>query len=236
MSAGRVPRGPALPPARHSHPRAAAARAARRHSAARRRTCCKRSGRGMAISDDAMQVLQRYRWPGNVRELQNVIEQAMWFADREIDRRRPSAAHRARPPAKRCCRRASAAGRSPTTCTTRWSRAAIRSGSTSTRSSCSATSRATTCASSSSAVCGRRTATTARCCGCSAFRTSDYKRFHNFLMAHGCKVDYRSFRQGTPEPARLPRVLLPPLRTTPVAETGSTAPTEHVERAAASVN
>jgi hypothetical protein len=42
---------------------------------------------------------------------------------------------------------------------------------------------------------------------------SDYKRFHNFLMTHGCKVDYRPFRQGTPEPARVPRVLLPPLRT-----------------------
>ena len=22
----------------------------------------------------------------------------------------------------------------------------------------------------------------------------DYKRFHNFLMTHGCKVDYREFR------------------------------------------
>ena len=43
----------------------------------------------------------------------------------------------------------------------------------------------------------------------------DYKRFHNFLMAHGCKVDYRSFRQGTPEPARRPQLLLPPLRSTP---------------------
>ena len=42
--------------------------------------------------------------------------------------------------------------------------------------------------------------------------THDYKRFHNFLMAHGCKVDYRSFRQGTPEPARRHKVLLPPLR------------------------
>ena len=31
----------------------------------------------------------------------------------------------------------------------------------------------------------------------------DYKRFHNFLMTHGCKVDYRAFRQGTPEPARV---------------------------------
>ena len=37
-------------------------------------------------------------------------------------------------------------------------------------------------------------------------------------MAHGCKVDYRSFRQGTPEPARAPRVLLPPLRPLTVAE------------------
>ena len=40
----------------------------------------------------------------------------------------------------------------------------------------------------------------------------DYKRFHNFLMTHGCKVDYRAFRQGSPEPARAPRLLLPPLR------------------------
>jgi transcriptional regulator with PAS, ATPase and Fis domain len=27
---------------------------------------------------------------------------------------------------------------------------------------------------------------------------SDYQRFHNFLAAHGCKVDFRNFRQGTP--------------------------------------
>ena len=46
---------------------------------------------------------------------------------------------------------------------------------------------------------------------------TDYKRFHNFLMAHDCKVDYRSFRQGTPEPARPARVLLPPLPATPPA-------------------
>ena len=31
-------------------------------------------------------------------------------------------------------------------------------------------------------------------------------------MAHDCKVDYRSFRQGTPEPARRHQVVLPPLR------------------------
>jgi hypothetical protein len=53
--------------------------------------------------------------------------------------------------------------------------------------------------------------------------TQDYKRFHNFLMAHGCKVDYRSFRQGTPEPARRHKVLLPPLRPAAVKDGETTA-------------
>ena len=44
----------------------------------------KRTERTMEVSEDAMILLQRYRWPGNIRELQNVVEQAMWFADREI--------------------------------------------------------------------------------------------------------------------------------------------------------
>jgi hypothetical protein len=30
-------------------------------------------------------------------------------------------------------------------------------------------------------------------------------------MTHGCKVDYRAFREGNPEMPRQPRVLLPPL-------------------------
>lgn len=39
----------------------------------------------LAISDEAMQVLERYRWPGNVRELQNVVEQLVWMeSDRPI--------------------------------------------------------------------------------------------------------------------------------------------------------
>ena len=41
----------------------------------------KRSGRAVRLSEEATQVLQRYRWPGNVRELQNVVEQAIWFAE-----------------------------------------------------------------------------------------------------------------------------------------------------------
>jgi len=42
-----------------------------------------RCGAALAISDDAMQVLERYRWPGNVRELQNVIEQLIWLRGEE---------------------------------------------------------------------------------------------------------------------------------------------------------
>ena len=40
---------------------------------------------------------------------------------------------------------------------------------------------------------------------------ADYQRFHNFLAAHDCKVDYREFRTGGPAPAPTRRVVLPPL-------------------------
>jgi hypothetical protein len=41
---------------------------------------------------------------------------------------------------------------------------------------------------------------------------ADYQRFHNFLAAHDCKVDYREFRTGGPGPEptrRIPVPLLP---------------------------
>ena len=76
----RVPRGPALSPARHPHPRAAAPRAPRRHPAAGRALAQARERAVAQLSEDAMALLQRYRWPGNIRELQNVVEQAMWHA------------------------------------------------------------------------------------------------------------------------------------------------------------
>ena len=118
-----VPRGPALPAARHPHPRAAAARAARRRPAADRAFLRRAVARPVAFSDEAhRRCSQRYRWPGNVRELQNVVEQAIWLSGATDDRRRAPAAVVAGARAERCCRRASAAGRSPTTCTTRSSR------------------------------------------------------------------------------------------------------------------
>jgi transcriptional regulator with PAS, ATPase and Fis domain len=37
------------------------------------------TGVGIEVSEEAMEVLERYHWPGNVRELQNVIEQLAWL-------------------------------------------------------------------------------------------------------------------------------------------------------------
>jgi transcriptional regulator with PAS, ATPase and Fis domain len=195
----------------------------------------KRSGRGMEVSDAAMQVLHRYRWPGNVRKLQNVIEQAMWSADREIidvghlpvtvraagETLLPSRERR-RQVADDLYDALVSGGYSfwehihPIFLERDITRHDIRE----------------------LVVRGLRTThgnyrSLLRLFG---VPHSDYKRFHNFLMAHGCKVDYRAFRQGTPEPARLPRVLLPPLRTTPGAETGATSPAEPAEPSASLSN
>ena len=169
----------------------------------------------------ALQVLQRYRWPGNVRELQNVVEQAMWFAERDmIDvghlPRGVRTAGEALLPTRERRRQVAddlydalvSGGYSfwehihPIFLSRDITRHDVRE----------------------LVVRGLRTThgnyrALLRLFG---IPHHDYKRFHNFLMTHGCKVDYRPFRQGTPEPARVPRVLLPPLRPgpmTPPAET-----------------
>jgi hypothetical protein len=36
-----------------------------------------------------------------------------------------------------------------------------------------------------------------------------YHRFHNFLAAHDCKVDFRAFRSGTPAAQRQPALPTP---------------------------
>ncbi len=173
----------------------------------------KRAERTMQVSEDAMQLLQRYRWPGNIRELQNVIEQAMWFAEREMidvghlpptlksgDTLLPQRERR-RQTADDLYDALVTGGYSfwehihPIFLSRDITRHDIRE----------------------LVVRGLRTTHgnyrgLLRLFG---IPTQDYKRFHNFLMAHGCKVDYRSFRQGTPEPARRHKVVLPPLR--PVA-------------------
>ena len=43
----------------------------------------------------------------------------------------------------------------------------------------------------------------------------DYKRFLNFLTAHGCRVDFREFRNGDPAAQPRSRLALPPLAAEP---------------------
>jgi DNA-binding NtrC family response regulator len=38
-----------------------------------------KTGVALTLSEEAIQMLERYNWPGNVRELQNVIEQLAWL-------------------------------------------------------------------------------------------------------------------------------------------------------------
>jgi len=189
----------------------------------------KRAEHSVEVSEDAMQLLQRYRWPGNIRELQNVIEQAMWFADREmidVGHLPPTLRSNETLLPQRERRRQVADDLYDALVTGGYSfwehihpiflsrditRHDIRE----------------------LVVRGLRTThgnyrALLRLFG---IPTHDYKRFHNFLMAHGCKVDYRSFRQGTPEPARRPQLLLPPLRSASPGATDS-APVKPPQRAA----
>jgi DNA-binding NtrC family response regulator len=185
----------------------------------------KRAERPMEVSDDAMLLLQRYRWPGNIRELQNVMEQAMWFADREMidvghlplslrtagDTLLPQRERR-RQIADDLYDALVSGGYAfwdhihPIFLSRDITRHDVRE----------------------LVVRGLRTTHGNYRALLKLFGipTEDYKRFHNFLMAHGCKVDYRSFRQGTPEPSRRPQALLPPL----AGPTGSPAAPAGVPR------
>ena len=51
----------------------------------------------------------------------------------------------------------------------------------------------------------------------------DYKRFLNFLAAHECRADFREFRNGAPEVARRPVLVLPPLPPKPADRTEKSA-------------
>jgi DNA-binding NtrC family response regulator len=170
----------------------------------------RKSGRQLRITDDAMQLLLRYRWPGNVRELQNVVEQALWSADHDYvdvphlpDSVRSGGdtlkqqRERRRQVADELYDALVSGGYSfwehvhPLFLARDVTRYDVRE------------------------LVSRGLRTTH-----GSYRSllrlfgmahTDYKRFHNFLMTHGCKVDYRAFREGNPELPRQPRVLLPPL-------------------------
>ena len=169
----------------------------------------RKATRPMKMSPDAQRALLRYRWPGNVRELQNVIEQAIWLtAGTEITvDDLPEAVRTAgpRPVATRERRRQVAdelfdglkAGQysfwdhvHPMFLERDLTRHDIRElvsrGLRETRGSYRALLKLF------------------------GMPETDYHRFHNFLSAHACKMDFRNYRTGVDVPAarpqRLPKV------------------------------
>ena len=110
--AGRVPRGPLLPPPRHHARGAAAAGAHRRPSADQPSTSSRAIAQSAESPEDARAGRARPAraapWPGNVRELENALRAASLFAESSDDHAlTTSARERGRPaprsPALRAC-------------------------------------------------------------------------------------------------------------------------------------
>ena len=153
-----------------------------------------RRARPVTFSDAAMELLQRYRWPGNVRELQNVVEQAIWQsgADEILPEHLPASVRTADGLVQARERRRQVADDLYDALAsggyTFWDhvhplflarditrhdiRELVRRGLQTTRGSYRGL--------------------------LALFKMSplDYQRFHNFLTAHGCKVEFREFRNG----------------------------------------
>ncbi len=159
--------------------------------------------------DDAMALLERYRWPGNVRELQNVVEQAMWHCSGTeiVPEDLPTRVRASEPLVQTRERRRQTAddlyealvngGYSfwahihplflARDITRHDIRELVRRGLRTTRGSYRGL------------------------LNLFGMEPTDYQRFHNFLAAHECKVDYREFRTGGPGPEPMRRVVLPRL-------------------------
>ena len=169
-----------------------------------------RTHRRVSFTNEAMQVLARYRWPGNVRELQNVVEQATWLASGDVVdvAQLPEGLRASTQPVRATReRRAQVAdelyaglvsgGYSfwdhiyplflSRDITRHDMRELVRKGLSTTRGNYRAL---------------------LKLFGMS---NQDYKRFLNFLAAHECGADFRAFRHGTAEAQRPPRLVLPPL-------------------------
>ena len=167
----------------------------------------RKAARPVTFSEDAQRALLRHRWPGNVRELQHVVEQAVWLA------KGPVVALEDLPEALRTVS-------TPTVAPTRerrrqvadqlydmliqgqysfWDhihpmflerdltrhdiRELVSRGLTETKGNYRSLLRLF------------------------GMPESDYHRFHNFLTAHACKVDFRNFRTGVPVAPSRPPVL-----------------------------
>ena len=175
------------------------------HFAARRH-------RPVHFTPEALELLERYRWPGNVRELQNVVEQAAWHAssDQIGPEHLPQMVRVTEPLVQTRERRRQIADDLYE---------ALVSGGYSFWAHIHPLFLARDLTRHDICELVRR--------GLRATRGSyrgllplfgmspqDYQRFHNFLAAHECKVDYREFRTGQAEPERRRRTVLPELPAT----------------------
>jgi transcriptional regulator with PAS, ATPase and Fis domain len=169
-----------------------------------------RTGRGFSTTEEAMRLLERYRWPGNVRELQNVVEQAVWLAPKDVidveqlpETIRLSGSNVVHPTLERRKQVADELFNAlihseysfwdhiyplflSRDITRHDMRELVRRGLAVTRGNYRALLK----------VFG--------------LPTDDYKRFLNFLAAHDCRPDFREFRYSIPVPQRQQRVVLPP--------------------------
>ena len=164
--------------------------------------------RPVTFTPQALDVLERYRWPGNVRELQNVLEQAIWQSNSPtIDIENLPSSVRAEPLVQTRERRRQIAddlydalvngGYSfwvhvhplflSRDITRHDIRELVRRGLRTTRGSYRGL------------------------LSLFGMESHDYQRFHNFLAAHECKVDYREFRNGQPDESPRRSALLPEL-------------------------
>jgi DNA-binding NtrC family response regulator len=163
---------------------------------------------GVCFARAAIELLERYRWPGNVRELHNVVEQAIWRAGTvcvglddlpQCVRAEPliQSRERRRQIADDLFEALANGGYTFWThihplflardITRHDIRELVKRGLKQTRGSYRGL------------------------LPLFGMQPGDYQRFHNFLAAHECKVDYREFRTTGTEAAPDRRPLLPPL-------------------------
>jgi DNA-binding NtrC family response regulator len=174
-------------------------------------------GRRARVSAEALDALTRYRWPGNVRELQNVVEQALWLAEDdsiELEHLPEAVRNRQTILLSHERRRQVADQLFETLVAGHYSfwdhvhpmfierdltrhdiRELLKRGLAATNGNYRAVLKLF------------------------GMKESDYCRFHNFLSGHGCKLDFREFRNGQSQsPARPPRVVAP---SSPAADTST---------------
>ena len=191
------------------------------HFGTRRRT-------PVRFSEEALDALERYRWPGNVRELQNIVEQAIWQSGESIIELKDLPAfirvtepilhtrERRRQIADDLYEALVEGGYSFWThihplflsrdITRHDIRELVRRGLRSTKGNYRAL------------------------LPLFGMDNGDYQKFHNFLAAHDCKVNYREFRTGSAGPEPIRRTLLPPLNAGAVSQPatdGRGEPTQH---------